>query len=387
MVKTFSIKNIRNINDLSIELSNTGITTIVGNSGFGKTTFAKLFTIFFNSVKNDNNIAKDILRYIIIRNIRRIIWDYSESINNNFEKDIELWVKSEDFFQKYFNNIELFKSDLRLFLQEHDIEIPTDDEYELLFIHFVRDVTTEFKEVKGKYLQNCIQKNCNETFFGELNNSKATGNISLSISAKKVNCEITNGTINNFTKHKIRTKERVVYFGDFNIFTSTNLFNENTNNYIWLSTKDLLASSFSDEIGEILWEEKTNNIIEKINKVFPSNFSEIHNEDNAIYCNYIGENNFRKRIRVENLSEQERVFLFLKTAIQKGIINNNSILVLDDMDKYCDQDIKKSLAEILVLIQKELSNNIIVTTKDNQFSELIKSECKKSKILCETKFL
>lgn len=387
MVKTFSVKNIRNINDMSIELSNTGITTIVGNSGSGKTTFAKLFTIFFNSVKNDNNIAKDILRYIIIRNIRRIIWDYSESINNNFEKDIELWVKSEDFFQKYFNNIELFKSDLRLFLQEHDIEIPTDDEYELLFIHFVRDVTTEFKEVKGKYLQNYIQKNCNETFFGELNNSKATGNISLSISAKKVNCEITNGTINNFTKHKIRTKERVVYFGDFNIFNSTNLFTENTNNYIWLSTKDLLASSFSNEIGEIIWEEKTNNIIEKINKVFPSNFSEIHNEDNAIYCNYIGENNFRKRIRVENLSEQERAFLFLKTAIQKGIINNNSILVLDDMDKYCDQNIKKSLAEILALIQKELSNNIIVTTKDNQFSELIKNECKKSKILCETKFL
>lgn len=387
MVKTFSVKNIRNINDMSIELSNTGITTIVGNSGSGKTTFTKLFTIFFNSIVNDDNIAKDILCYIIIKNIRRIIWDYSESVNNNFEKGIELWINSEDFFQKYFTNIELFKSDLRFFLQEHDIEISADDEYELLFIHFVRDVTTEFKNVKDKYLQNYIQKKCNETFFGETNNSKATGNISLSISAKKVNCEITNGTINNFTKHKIRTKERVVYFGNFNIFSSTNLFTENTNNYIWLSTKDLLASSFSDEIGEILWEEKTNNIIEKINKVFPSNFSEIHNEDNAIYCNYIGENNFRKRIRVENLSEQERVFLFLKTAIQKGIINNNSILVLDDMDKYCDQNIKKFLAEILALIQKELSNNIVITTKDNQFSELIKSEYKKSKILCETKLL
>lgn len=387
MVKTFSVKNIRNINDMSIELSNTGITTIVGNSGSGKTTFTKLFTIFFNSTLNDDNIAKDILCYIIVKNIRRIIWDYSEIVNNNFEKDIELWVKSEDFFQKYFNNIELFKSDLRFFLQEHDIEISADDEYELLFIHFVRDVTTEFKKVKGKYLQNYIQKKCNETFLGEVNNFKATGNISLSISAKKVNCEITNGTINNFTKHKIRTKEKVVYFGDFNIFNSTNLFTENTNNYIWLSTKDLLASSLSDEIGEILWEEKTNNIIEKINKVFPSNFSEIHNEDNAIYCNYIGENNFRKRIRVENLSEQERVFLFLKTAIQKSIINNNSILVLDDMDKYCDQNIKKFLAEILALIQKELSNNIVITTKDNQFSKLIKNECKKSKILCETKLL
>lgn len=129
MVKTFSVKNIRNINDMSIELSNTGITTIVGNSGSGKTTFTKLFTIFFNSTLNDDNIAKDILCYIIVKNIRRIIWDYSEIVNNNFEKDIELWVKSEDFFQKYFNNIELFKSDLRFFLQEHDIEISADDEY------------------------------------------------------------------------------------------------------------------------------------------------------------------------------------------------------------------------------------------------------------------
>lgn len=386
-MKMFSVKNIRNINNMSIELSNTGITTIVGNSGSGKTTFAKLFTIFFNSVKNDDNLAKDILRYIIIRNIRRIVWDYSEKVNNNFEKGIELWINSEDFFQKYYNNMEIFKNDLKLFLQECDIEISTDNEYELLFINFMKNISTEFKEVKNKYLQNYIQKNCNETFFGELNNSNIIGNVSLSISAKKVNCEITNDTINNFTKHKIRTNERVVYFGDFNIFTSANLFTENTNNYIWLSAKDLLTSSFSDEIGEILWKEKTNNIIKKINKVFPSNLSEIHNEDNALYCNYIDKNNFRKRIRVENLSEQEKVFLFLKVAIQKGIINNNSILVLDDMDKYCDQDIKKSLAEILALLQKELSNNIVITTKDKQFSELVKSECKKSKILCETKLL
>lgn len=386
-MKMFSVKNIRNINNMSIELSNTGITTIVGNSGSGKTTFAKLFAIFFNSVKNDDNLAKDILRYIIIRNICRIIWDYSERVNNNFEKDIELWIDSEDFFQKYYNNMEIFKNDLKLFLQEYDIEISTDDEYELLFIHFVKNISTEFKEVKNKYLQNYIQKNCNETFFGELNNSNIIGNVSLSISAKKVNCEITNDTINNFTKHKIRTNERVVYFGNFNIFTSANLFTENTNNYIWLSAKDLLTSSFSDEIGEILWKEKTNNIIKKINKVFPSNLSEIHNEDNALYCNYIDKNNFRKRIRVENLNEQEKVFLFLKAAIQKGIINNNSILVLDGMDKYCDQDIKKSLAGILALIQKELSNNIVITTKDKQFSELVKSECKKSKILCETKLL
>ncbi len=386
-MKMFSVKNIRNINNMSIELSNTGITTIVGNSGSGKTTFAKLFTIFFNSVKNDDNLAKDILRYIIIRNIRRIVWDYSERVNNNFEKDIELWINSEDFFQKYYNNMEIFKNDFKLFLQECDIEISTDDEYELLFIHFVKNISTEFKEVKNKYLQNYIQKSCNETFFGELNNSNIIGNVSLSISAKKVNCEITNDTINNFTKHKIRTNERVVYFGNFNIFTSANLFTENTNNYIWLSVKDLLTSSFSNEIGEVLWEEKTNNIIKKINKVFPSNLSEIHNEDNALYCNYIDKNNFRKRIRVENLSEQEKVFLFLKVAIQKGIINNNSILVLDGMDKYCDKDIKKSLAEILALIQKELSNNIVITTKDKQFSELVKSECKKSKILCETKLL
>lgn len=386
-MKMFSVKNIRNINNMSIELSNTGITTIVGNSGSGKTTFAKLFAIFFNSVKNDDNLAKDILRYIIIRNIRRIVWDYSEKVNNNFEKDIELWINSEDFFQKYYNNMEIFKNDLKLFLQECDIEISTDNEYELLFINFMKNISTEFKEVKNKYLQNYIQKNCNETFFGELNNSNIIGNVSLSISAKKVNCEITNDTINNFTKHKIRTNERVVYFGDFNIFTSANLFTENTNNYIWLSAKDLLTSSFSDEIGEILWKEKTNNIIKKINKVFPSNLSEIHNEDNALYCNYIDKNNFRKRIRVENLSGKEKVFLFLKVAIQKGIINNNSILVLDDMDKYCDQDIKKSLAEILALIQEELSNNIVITTKDKQFSELVKSECKKSKILCETKLL
>lgn len=385
-MKIFSVKNIRNINDMSIKLSNTGITTIVGNSGSGKTTFAKLFTIFFNSIVNDDNLAKDILRYIIIRNIRRIVWDYSGKVDNS-EKNIKLWINSEDFFQKYYNNMEIFKSDLRLFLQEYNIEFSTDDEYELLFIDFVRNVSTEFKEVKNKYLQNYIQKKCNETFFGELNNSNITGNVSLSISAKKVNCEIVNNSISNFTKHKVRTNERVVYFGDFNIFNSVNLFTEKNNNYIWFSIKDLVISSFSDEIGEILWEEKTNNIIKKINKVFPSNFSEIHNEDNALYCNYINKNNFKKRIRIENLSEQEKVFLFLKTAIQKGIINNNSILVFDGMDKYCDQDIKKSLAEIIALIQKELSNNIVVTTKDNQFNELVKSECKKSKILCETKLL
>lgn len=380
-MKTFSVKNIRNINDMSIKLSNTGIITIVGNSGSGKTTFAKLFAIFFNSIVNDDSLAKDIIRYITIRNIRRTIWDYSEKVNNNFEKDVELWINSKDFFQKYYNNMDLFKNDLRLFLQEYNIEFLTDNEYEQLFVRFVKNVTTEFKNIKDKYLQNYIQRNCDETFFGELNNSKEIGDISLSISAKKVNCEIANGTINNFTKCEIRTKERVVYFGDFNIFNSTNLFTKDTNNYIWLSIKDLLTSLFSDEIEEILWKEKTKIIIEKISKVFPSNFSEIHREDNALYCNYIGKNNFKKRIRVENLSEQEKVFLFLKTAIQKGIINNNSILVFDDMDKYCDQDIKKSLAEILALLQKELSNNIVVTTKDKQFSELVKSECKKSKIL------
>lgn len=109
-------------------------------------------------------------------------------------------------------------------------------------------------------------------------------------------------------------------------------------------------------ISESLYKDRQiADVMEKINCIIPGNIFKDTYIDSG------------RRIKVGNLATGSKVFAIIKNILEKGNIDEESLLVLDEPESHLHPKWINALAEVLVLLVKECNITILLTTHSPNF--------------------
>ena len=392
------VKNIGKVKEANIKID--GITVIAGENDTGKSTISKsLFTIFnsfynidkkiieqYNSsienivIKNfsenldfinDSSLKKLfpdnlIINSIALKNKNRIYDSFSESIPSLLAYGITNNLKI------YKSNSLKLKNDILIYLKYHNSEINNIDEV-IKKIEEIFNVSNEETE------KSILTENLNNEFNKQINNifSDKNGIIEIKIKDKKISFEIFEDKVENIEKtSKININMEALYLDDPFIIDN-NFYSSNPSNH-----KEFLRSKLfskiedkTNNIEKIIITKKLENIYKKLNGVCSGNIIESNKNTNNFSYRF---NN--KKLDIKNLSTGLKTFVILKTLLEKGILEENGVIILDEPEIHLHPAWQVIFAELIVLIQKEFNMHILLNTHSPYFLNAIEIYAEKYNI-------
>lgn len=133
-------------------------------------------------------------------------------------------------------------------------------------------------------------------------------------------------------------------------------------------------------VDKTLADEKLINVYKKL---YEAVNGKIIFKDNDFYLEF---DNFVEPISIHNLSAGLKSFTIIKMMLEKTILKENSILVLDEPEIHLHPKWQLLYAEIIVLIQKAFNLYIVITTHSPYFLEAIELYTKKNKVDSKTNY-
>lgn len=89
----------------------------------------------------------------------------------------------------------------------------------------------------------------------------------------------------------------------------------------------------------------------------------------------------KEPLRVQNLATGSKMFSIIKSLLEKGKINFDTMLILDEPEAHLHPEWQNIFAEVIVLLVKELGTNILLTTHSPNFLMAIEAYVKKYELL------
>lgn len=419
-IMIFSIKNIGIIKSADVKMD--GLTVISGANNSGKTTVGKaLYSIV--SATEDLKEKQDIDQAEAIYNrIRKIADVFSHlmraydrrslffSFDMETAKDIveEIWyIKNEDYRGQ--NNFAYYK----VLLYEFYEKIVTDEFLDLalkdikdkkgLSLELQRKIKIEWKENKDSALKQCksamdfissvqsskefalkmIDRALQEEFLGQVQSMTLMNEIEEESSLRlreESGKEFFNISLNDHSVNMQRSRFEESYFkqgyfvddpyvieNNMPMFRFMRMRNRTTGKMSYTESTVLphrekmnqwLKINIQAEkgISESLYKDKQiADVMEKINAIVPGNISKDTYIDSG------------RRIKVGNLATGSKVFSIIKNILEKGNIDEESLLVLDEPESHLHPRWINALAEVLVLLVKECNITVLLTTHSPNF--------------------
>lgn len=84
---------------------------------------------------------------------------------------------------------------------------------------------------------------------------------------------------------------------------------------------------------------------------------------------------------LQNLSNETKIFLMIKTLLQQSMVVEGDVLILDGIDKYLSTKGKRAIANIIAMLCAEYTNQIVVTTSDPDFRIAINNSALKYNVV------
>ena len=392
-----NIKNIGIIENASLEIN--GLTVITGYNNSGKTTVGKVIYSLFTSIENLGFHLFDDQRKYVANSLERLLIDIymeytiknSREINNFFRNDIlgiiEQIKRATDMQQvnelltEFLNNFEgSFYNLYNKQVQEKIVQkkyIQCKEKIEKI----KQVVNTRF--LRESYVNEKFEMILKKEFVEQilpLNEPEIIGQISLEQNDQAgLEFEIQNNSsiIKKDNCLEAGTFDKNIVFLD-NVFLLDELLDSNKKEernkifHLEVGNTDIPVMKHKEKLLEEIKEKNSNNptIIEnilnkekldKINKAISKSFDDdIIIADDKIYAS-------NSKINIENLAMGSKVFAILKLLLTKGIINEKTILILDEPEVHLHPEWQSILAEILALMIKELEITVVLTTHSPQF--------------------
>lgn len=375
------IKNVGKISSATIELN--GITVIAGPNDSAKSTIGKVLFSVFNSFYNvEEQIHNDKVESII-RSIRKNL-DVSPRM-------LRRTIKREQFLDSLLENHEIYLSNPEMLKEELIKIIEQISSYKDLndIDAVVQDTLKILKLPKERILEGIITKSINSEFDNQVNNIYApeeTAEITLIVRNQKSAIKLKdNKVINIENRHHLNTE--VIYIDDPYILDNVSRIpsiiysNRITNHKGHLERKLLDVKEKQLNITEnILIEDRIELILNKINKINDGKLVEMK-----------GEYGYKKDnqdavLSLKNISTGLKTFVIIKTLLMNGSLEANGTLILDEPEIHLHPKWQLSLAEIIVLIQKEFGMHILLNTHSPYFLRAIEVYSAKHEIADNCKY-
>ena len=364
------IRNVGKLKEADVEIN--GITVITGENDTGKSTVGKVLWSVFNSFFEIKKQIRTDKISSILEELRRV--SSIQDIRNNLvhssivEYDLDL----NDFLKKLEKKLEVL-NDVR------GLDDESKDELKDTLEKIKKRINLSDDEIMKKI----TQINFNKEFNSQINNLNflEEGNIDLKIKNKNINLIISNDKIqikdffSLYENVMLLDNPRIIDNLAENIILSANkIFSiiENLHNSKFIS---MLRNDKSSTVTDnILNEEKLFEIEEKLNKIVDGKFLK---KDFGVY---FYRNKSGKEINIKNLSTGFKVFSIIKLLIQNNQLSENGTIILDEPEIHLHPEWQLKFAELIVLLQKEFSMHILLTTHSPYFVSAIEVFSEKYKI-------
>lgn len=122
----------------------------------------------------------------------------------------------------------------------------------------------------------------------------------------------------------------------------------------------LMRKSASSLIEQSINDAKYAEIIDKISIVIPGTLTK---KDTGFYY----EEPNKTPLKVQNLATGAKMFSIVRNLLEKGEINFDTILILDEPEAHLHPEWQNVFAEIIVLLIKELNTTVLLTTHSPNF--------------------
>lgn len=125
-------------------------------------------------------------------------------------------------------------------------------------------------------------------------------------------------------------------------------------------------------------EKRYSNINNKINEVINGDFEFSGNGDYYISKGH--------KLRFSNLATGSKLFSILKLLINKGVLTDSTVLILDEPEAHLHPAWQNKFAEVIVMLVKELNVKVLLTSHSPNFVLAIDAFMRKYKINDKTNF-
>ena len=227
------------------------------------------------------------------------------------------------------------------------------------------------KQNKQNSIEQCVNENIHlpNTNICNTNN----GQIELKTENSEIMIHFSNDNKLLEVKRKNELQHKVIYLDD--AFKNTKIMSS----LIYLTrTMSLITHPKDKELQNADSKDELSLIYEKIDNIL--------NSDKSLFKTDKNDKSGASKLSLESLSSGVKVFYLIKSLIDTRIIVKNSTLILDAPETHLHPNLKIALAEIIVLLQKEMKLHILTNIYSPYFLRAIEVFSKKYDIEDTTKY-
>ncbi|MCR8685566.1 AAA family ATPase [Campylobacter ureolyticus] len=382
-----SLKNIGKLKNAEIEIN--GITIIAGENDTGKSTISKsLYSIFNAFYKIDakmNEEKKEEIRHQIFRLKRLLENDISNGFvdgylarNRHIAGEVQVQKITKQIYDEFRkNNQQISHETILHILSENGLKIISHknqnaDEQDSLVDSIIQLINIDEYE----HMQRIIQRQFDNEFYRQVNNLylDSQGKISLCIKNQYIDLRSVKNKMQIDKHYNIDINTKVPYIDNSLVLENLGYHDIFINNKHSENLRLMLRNNKSaSAIKEIITEKRLDKILNKLNDVAPGKL--IRTREYAWYA-------YEKdgvKFRLQNTSAGLKIFIILKTLIEKEYIEDNGTIIFDEPEVYLHPKFQLRLAEILVLLQKEFNLHMLISTHSPYFLKAIEVYSKENK--------
>ena len=115
----------------------------------------------------------------------------------------------------------------------------------------------------------------------------------------------------------------------------------------------------------------------QINKILPGTYE--FSDDNY----YVQDG---KKLKINNLATGSKLFSIIKILLEKGYLDESTMLILDEPEAHLHPEWQNAFAEVIVLLVKKIGVTVLLTTHSSNFMLALDANMRKYKINDKTNF-
>ena len=377
-----------------VEITIDGITVIAGENNTGKSTIGKVLYSAFNAfydmdLKIENRRQEEILE-ITRRGVRNALMHSMPGTRNSSylritSDKIGRTISSKLMEAESMDEV-LFRDYLEQACAQYNVRLTEESVSELLEDSYEKIVARKRND-DYKVALELIERFFNQVFDEQIKCLQSSGKdtkVSLDIKGKELDVVF-------------RGNQCVQWQADYNIlheafFIDYPFVLDQVSDHLWFSIgnryrKELLnhLNETDDDIMDGIFEavsakENLKEIYDILKRVADGQIL-VQNGQWSLHSE-----KFEEPIHFENLSAGLKSFVLLKLLLEKGILKEKDVLILDEPEIHLHPEWQLVYAEMIVLLQKKFDLSIVVTTHSRDFLEAIELYAKKYELFPKCRF-
>lgn len=355
-----------------------GITVIAGQNNTGKSTVGKILFSIFNAM--DDIDAK------ILEERKREIQDACRMNLKEYafgsEAGTSLSRKSDRIARRIIKEINSLPSEKRSKSIMHSIIVSAFDDVFSDGIKGIPDfenvinrISDEVESIFGIF-EKAIIKEVLTRYFGKvfssqinsLQNKDSHSTLRLEIKDKEIVLEFKDNECIGYQSN-VSIMHKAIYIDNSFILDSLNRYaelNMMDRHLRTLLSDDANHGVMDGIIGSVIAKEKLGEINTVLGQIVDGS---ILREKNDEY--YLNDDGLQEPIAFNNLSTGLKSFVLIKMLLEKGIIKNKDVLILDEPEIHLHPEWQVAYAELIVLIQRYFDLSVVIATHSPYFVDAI----------------